>query len=151
MITKLTVSGIGDLLKIRPKLCTNALGEEGTCMFVWECIKTEGKHLGTCVDGFLFGSCCGHNETINNLDQMTSSLATTVDSFVVTVNNKHKNKWKPTISTISTTSIATSITTKSPVHLSFTESSLKPSTSNSAYFKPFTTTRPWSIYTGTLK
>lgn len=37
-------------------------------MFVWECIKTEGKHLGTCVDGFLFGSCCGHNDTHNSID-----------------------------------------------------------------------------------
>lgn len=54
-------------MKIRPKMCTNALGEEGTCMFVWECIKTEGKHLGTCVDGFLFGSCCGHNEAVNSI------------------------------------------------------------------------------------
>lgn len=61
---------------------------------MWECIKTEGKHLGssvisklkflltnnqnrttpsfpvtgTCVDGFLFGSCCTHNETLNQLD-----------------------------------------------------------------------------------
>ncbi|CAG2166451.1 unnamed protein product, partial [Oppiella nova] len=59
----------GDTLKIRPKVCNNALGEEGTCMFVWECIKTEGKHLGTCVDGFLFGSCCGHNDTFNSIDQ----------------------------------------------------------------------------------
>ena len=33
-------------LKILPKPCNNALGEQGTCMFVWECIKTEGKHLG---------------------------------------------------------------------------------------------------------
>lgn len=37
-------------------------------MFVWECIKTEGKHLGTCVDGFLFGSCCGHNDTSNSIE-----------------------------------------------------------------------------------
>jgi serine proteinase stubble len=37
-------------------------------MFVWECIKTEGKHLGTCVDGFLFGSCCAHNDTHNSID-----------------------------------------------------------------------------------
>lgn len=54
-------------LKISPKPCNNALGEEGTCMFVWECIKTDGKHLGTCVDGFLFGSCCGHNDTSNEI------------------------------------------------------------------------------------
>lgn len=31
-------------------------------MFVWECIKNDGKHLGTCTDGFLYGSCCGKPE-----------------------------------------------------------------------------------------
>lgn len=61
-------------LKINPKPCSNALGEEGTCMFVWECIKTEGKHLGTCVDGFLFGSCCGHNDTSNDIDEAINSI-----------------------------------------------------------------------------
>lgn len=61
-------------LKINPKPCSNAMGEEGTCMFVWECIKTEGKHLGTCVDGFLFGSCCGHNETSNDIDEAINSI-----------------------------------------------------------------------------
>ena len=63
----------GQPLKILPKPCSNALGEQGTCMFVWECIKTEGKHLGTCVDGFLFGSCCSHNETLNQLDYGSST------------------------------------------------------------------------------
>lgn len=28
-------------------------------MFAWECIQADGKRLGTCADGFLFGSCCG--------------------------------------------------------------------------------------------
>jgi hypothetical protein len=32
---------------------------------VWECIKSEGTHLGMCMDGFMFGSCCGHNLTDN--------------------------------------------------------------------------------------
>ena len=31
-------------------------------MFVWECLKTEGKHLGMCMDGFMFGSCCVHEQ-----------------------------------------------------------------------------------------
>lgn len=46
--------------KISPKPCTVS-GVEGTCMFVWECIKSDGIHLGMCMDGFMFGSCCGHN------------------------------------------------------------------------------------------
>lgn len=34
-------------------------------MFVWECIKSEGQHIGMCVDSFMFGSCCAHNLTEN--------------------------------------------------------------------------------------
>ena len=50
--------------KISPKPCTVS-GIDGTCMFVWECIKSDGVHLGMCMDGFMFGSCCGHNLTEN--------------------------------------------------------------------------------------
>lgn len=50
--------------KISPKPCTIS-GIEGTCMFVWECIKSEGQHVGMCVDSFMFGSCCAHNLTDN--------------------------------------------------------------------------------------
>lgn len=37
-------------------------------MFMWDCIKSEGLHLGTCSDRFLFGSCCYHNSTFNDID-----------------------------------------------------------------------------------
>jgi hypothetical protein len=50
--------------KISPKPCSVS-GIDGTCMFVWECIKSDGLHLGMCMDGFMFGSCCGHNLTEN--------------------------------------------------------------------------------------
>ncbi|KAG5681913.1 hypothetical protein PVAND_011317 [Polypedilum vanderplanki] len=46
--------------KISPKPCIVG-GVDGTCMFVWECLKSEGTHLGLCMDGFMFGSCCAHN------------------------------------------------------------------------------------------
>ncbi|XP_017486143.1 PREDICTED: serine proteinase stubble-like [Rhagoletis zephyria] len=108
-------------MKIRPKQCANAIGEEGTCMFVWECIKTEGKHLGTCVDGFLFGSCCGHNDTDNSVDhaaeptefQTTPSVQTTstVTSSTITIKDRHKNKWKPQSATTSLTVVASKATT----------------------------------------
>ena len=55
---------ISDASKINRRSCKVA-GEEGTCMFVWECLKTDGKHLGMCMDGFMFGSCCVHNEAQN--------------------------------------------------------------------------------------
>ncbi|XP_023209481.1 serine proteinase stubble-like [Centruroides sculpturatus] len=45
-------------VSIKPKPCFNGKRQRGTCMFVWECIRAEGKHLGTCTDSFLVGSCC---------------------------------------------------------------------------------------------
>jgi len=36
-------------------------------MFVWECIKSEGTHVGVCVDSFMFGTCCVHNATVNTV------------------------------------------------------------------------------------
>ncbi|XP_011646256.1 serine proteinase stubble isoform X2 [Pogonomyrmex barbatus] len=55
--------------KITPKPCKvpGSEGKEGTCMFVWECIKSEGTHVGVCVDTFMFGSCCIHNTTVNTI------------------------------------------------------------------------------------
>ena len=47
-------------------------------MFVWECIKSEGTHVGVCVDTFMFGSCCVHNET--SVDGIsTSTLGSTTN------------------------------------------------------------------------
>ncbi|XP_029163880.1 serine proteinase stubble isoform X2 [Nylanderia fulva] len=55
--------------KISPKPCKvpGSESKEGTCMFVWECIKSEGTHVGVCVDTFMFGSCCVHNTTVNTI------------------------------------------------------------------------------------
>ncbi|XP_039282069.1 serine proteinase stubble isoform X2 [Nilaparvata lugens] len=55
--------------QISPKPCS-VNGLEGTCMFVWECIKTEGRHVGMCVDAFMFGSCCAHNLTDNQIARL---------------------------------------------------------------------------------
>ncbi|KAJ8982467.1 hypothetical protein NQ317_000425 [Molorchus minor] len=52
--------------QINPKPCW-VDGLQGTCMFVYECIKSEGYHIGMCVDTFMFGSCCAHNTTENTV------------------------------------------------------------------------------------
>ncbi|XP_070154743.1 serine proteinase stubble isoform X2 [Polyergus mexicanus] len=59
----------GHSYKISPKPCKvpGSESKEGTCMFVWECIKSEGTHVGVCVDTFMFGSCCVHNTTVNTI------------------------------------------------------------------------------------
>lgn len=59
-----SMPGSSNNYKINPKPCT-VNSYEGTCMFVWECIKSEGQHIGMCVDSFMFGSCCAHNLTEN--------------------------------------------------------------------------------------
>lgn len=50
--------GKGATIKIRPEACSNAVGDAGTCMFVWQCIRQGGDQLGPCVDRFLVGTCC---------------------------------------------------------------------------------------------
>lgn len=52
--------------QISPKPCW-VDGMEGTCMFVYECIKSEGYHIGMCVDSFMFGSCCAYNTSDNTV------------------------------------------------------------------------------------
>ncbi|XP_018563896.1 serine proteinase stubble-like, partial [Anoplophora glabripennis] len=56
----------GQAYQISPKPCW-VDGQQGTCMFVYECIKSEGFHIGMCVDTFMFGSCCAHNNTDNTV------------------------------------------------------------------------------------
>lgn len=62
-------------------------GVEGTCMFVWECIKSEGSHVGVCVDTFMFGTCCVVNAT-NNYISTNSQNGTTSELTRLTVQNQ---------------------------------------------------------------
>lgn len=46
-------------------------GLKGVCMFAIDCIKSNGTHLGTCIDKFYFGSCCQmkvHLDTTSSLN-----------------------------------------------------------------------------------
>jgi hypothetical protein len=53
-------------------------------MFVWECLKSDGRHLGMCVDGFMFGSCCYHNSSANSVEAGISlDVMDKVDEMVV--------------------------------------------------------------------
>lgn len=109
-------------------------------MFVWECIKTEGKHLGTCVDGFLFGSCCGHNDTANAIESHPSSASGMPLSSTSTLNpwssasypNHHHHPPSSSSSTYRPP------TTKPPMKPSYTP---KPTTTTSTT-TPKPTTKP---------
>jgi len=76
-----TREGFHQSKAITPSSC-KVDGQTGHCMFVWECMKTKGTHLGMCMDGFMFGSCCivEGNDDINKLDsgqQTTQRVPTT--------------------------------------------------------------------------
>ncbi|CAL1291134.1 unnamed protein product [Larinioides sclopetarius] len=48
----------GKRMVMTRKSCQDAIGNKGTCMFKYDCIRQKGVTLSTCVDGFLFGACC---------------------------------------------------------------------------------------------
>ncbi|XP_014276558.1 serine protease filzig [Halyomorpha halys] len=54
--------------RIVPKACKDltSLGKgTGICMFNLECSKKNGTVVGSCMDGFLFGTCCKLPDTFN--------------------------------------------------------------------------------------
>lgn len=82
-----SMPGSSNNYKISPKPCTvNSF--EGTCMFVWECIKSEGQHIGMCVDSFMFGSCCAHN--------LSENVVVSQHQIFDYKPNKQQNKNRPT-------------------------------------------------------
>ncbi|EDV44176.2 uncharacterized protein Dana_GF16156 [Drosophila ananassae] len=86
--------------KISPKPCS--FGRvEGTCMFVWECIKSEGRHVGMCVDSFMFGSCCTHNYT-DNIVLPQTAFSYTRPTKPLTLRPKPPAPYKPLISGMTT-------------------------------------------------
>lgn len=78
---------------ITPKPCS-VDGVRGTCMFVWECIKSEGRHVGMCVDTFMFGSCCAHGPPVNSLSQVQAGVVeANAPSLLYT--QSHHNEHEP--------------------------------------------------------
>ncbi|XP_017083770.2 serine proteinase stubble [Drosophila eugracilis] len=90
----------GQNFKISPKPCS--FGRvEGTCMFVWECIKSEGRHVGMCVDSFMFGSCCTHNYT-DNIVLPQTAFSYTRPTKPLTLRPRPPAPYKPMISGMTT-------------------------------------------------
>ncbi|OQR78646.1 hypothetical protein BIW11_00270 [Tropilaelaps mercedesae] len=72
---------------IQPNPCGHErTGEEGVCMFAWDCLNLNGTHITFCRDRFYYGSCCKlpdgvqapnrmppsfHNPPSNHLDAST--------------------------------------------------------------------------------
>ncbi|KAG8040177.1 hypothetical protein G9C98_000747 [Cotesia typhae] len=89
VVTCLSTLNRGHSYKITPKPCLVAGKIQGTCMFVWECIKSQGIHLGVCVDTFMFGSCCVHNNQTNPSPPTTPpSLFSTFSTSALTITTR---------------------------------------------------------------
>ncbi|GAB6030759.1 hypothetical protein CHUAL_007608 [Chamberlinius hualienensis] len=97
---------INKRVNIRPLPCQNTKGDQGICMFVWDCVKEDGVHLGTCVDGFLFGTCCANKTSVTN----TSITSTTNKSKLAEAKTTNHND--STIATNSSNKTSTSTTLK---------------------------------------
>ena len=70
-------------------------------MFVWECLKTEGQHLGMCMDGFMFGSCCVHDTADNMISQQQQLTTSKVRQYKLSKSDKNVNKmWQNIIADI---------------------------------------------------
>ncbi|XP_054710482.1 serine proteinase stubble-like [Uloborus diversus] len=82
-------------IQIRPESCTNAMGDKGTCMFVWQCIKQDGTQLGPCVDRFLVGTCCQLPKEEDNMVLGSSDNSSTSKPYFPTKGNVF-TKPKPT-------------------------------------------------------
>ncbi|GLV41138.1 Stubble [Carabus blaptoides fortunei] len=79
---------------ITPKPCS-VDGVRGTCMFVWECIKSEGRHVGMCVDTFMFGSCCAHGPANSLSSQGQGNADVDAPSLLYTQSNHNIHNSSP--------------------------------------------------------
>ena len=102
-------------------------------MFVWECIKSEGTHVGVCVDTFMFGSCCVHNSTVNSIgmsqETNSSALQTKPSILQAVADSESISRTTPRRTTSSTTTSTTSTTTTTTTTL---RPSLRPSIQDGA-------------------
>ncbi|CAK1548943.1 unnamed protein product [Leptosia nina] len=99
-------------------------GEEGLCMFAIDCLKSNGSHLGTCIDRFYFGSCCQIPDKtilpniINNIDDNTIDTSNFVHPQEDKLHsiNKLPNLYKKPVTTTKKPVEVTEITTDKAQH-----------------------------------
>ncbi|XP_068238842.1 serine proteinase stubble isoform X2 [Palaemon carinicauda] len=100
--------------KISHKGC-RAKGRDGVCMFVWECIKTNGEHVGMCMDGFMFGSCCVHDDKENSLNPQATipeGIDSKNDSMTLPSDSRHTTSRPLTIKPVGTTGEPSVVTSR---------------------------------------
>ncbi|XP_037572721.1 serine proteinase stubble [Dermacentor silvarum] len=113
-------------IKLKP--CQNRVtGQEGTCMFAWDCFSAGGTHLTYCTDSFYTGSCCKLPPgVVVQQHDMPSEPANSIDSVPYEGDDDYKKRTKrPPTSTLKTTSQMSSKTTQ-PVTYAVTTPSHAP-------------------------
>ncbi|KAG8190286.1 hypothetical protein JTE90_025798 [Oedothorax gibbosus] len=106
----------GKALKISKSPCSDPSGRKGVCTFKWDCINHNGTLMGTCMDGFIFGTCCQydydpllHDEPIRDFSLFDD------DNKIIESNNIHHYASTRYASTTTTTTTTIMPTTQRPV------------------------------------
>ncbi|KAG0415024.1 hypothetical protein HPB47_007829, partial [Ixodes persulcatus] len=104
---------------IQPKPCMNkASGQEGTCMFAWDCFSAGGTHLTYCTDSFYTGSCCKLPPgVVVHQHEMPSDPTNSIDSIADDSDEDYNKKTKkPSLPTAKPT-VPMRKTTPQAIHL----------------------------------
>ncbi|KAF5274823.1 hypothetical protein FQR65_LT00406 [Abscondita terminalis] len=92
--------------------------EKGICMFAIDCLKANGTHLGTCIDGFYFGSCC-HIKPLNDVNGNTIDTAIIPSreppSRITSTTKRPTSKIVETTQQSTTTTTTKATTTSTPI------------------------------------
>ncbi|XP_072391809.1 uncharacterized protein Np [Diabrotica undecimpunctata] len=124
-ITNTVGSTAGRNIRNLPCISRRNSNLSGYCMFAIDCLKANGTHLGTCIDGFYFGSCC-HIEPVkdiidNNIDtdiiphREPPFRISSTTSRTASITSAPKNVSSTTLRTSTTTRSKSTSTTKIPV------------------------------------
>lgn len=95
-----------ELYATHQKLCSinETIRGQGICMFMWDCHKAGGKHLGLCsIDKSIFGSCCSMTTLIDEYGEEES-----ISNNVIPVDEFEKATTNTTQDHSTTTSISNS-------------------------------------------
>lgn len=112
----------GKALKISKKPCADPSGRKGVCTFKWDCINNNGTLMGTCVDGFIFGTCCQYDSDPLLQDQypllqQESNKISDEHKFIFPPSTRRSSSTTTTSTTIPPTTTTTTIATRRPVQL----------------------------------
>ncbi|CAK1585188.1 unnamed protein product [Parnassius mnemosyne] len=84
-------AGIGEQFysyQMSRKSCSVGVAR-GACMWVQECNRVGGTHVGVCVDGFMFGSCCRLPDKFIVIEETQSPVTVTDRPYTAPPSNSY--------------------------------------------------------------